>query len=113
MPKHKCYFLILLQTGDVHVLSVASLTGHAAVAMGPYSISMNVNAPAQRIQIAELLQKSGYVWADPFEVSHVRREDFDLAGSRGKGTDAWQCNVSGVCNALIIQRFHYLLLYMH
>eukprot|EP00698_Gefionella_okellyi_P024793 TRINITY_DN8842_c0_g1_i1.p1 TRINITY_DN8842_c0_g1~~TRINITY_DN8842_c0_g1_i1.p1 ORF type:complete len:527 (+),score=137.99 TRINITY_DN8842_c0_g1_i1:31-1581(+) len=83
-------------TGDKFIVSVASLTGHAAVAMGPYSAALNVNATAQRMQVSELLQRSGLVWADPFEVSHVRREDFELSGSRGKGNDVHQCNISAL-----------------
>src|SRR5690606_22967627 len=48
-----------------HLLSVATLTGHSARAVGPYSIALD-NAPARAAGVAERLAAIGDLWGDPF-----------------------------------------------
>lgn len=92
------------ETTESHILSIATLTGHAGLAMGPYSVALNVNESAKRGRLAELLQNSGLVWADPFEVSHVRREDIAAAGPKAADHDLVQCPI--VAGSVSLPRGH-------
>lgn len=74
-----------------HLLSVATLTGHAGLAVGPYSIALD-NGPARALRAAERLAVTGDRWGDPFEVSRLRREDFEFVRPRSKADDVLQCN---------------------
>ena len=59
-------------------MTVATLTGHACLAVGePYSIVMD-NGPAAKMNVARELQSSGHVMGDFFEVSTIRKEDYDF-----------------------------------
>ncbi|HAR55702.1 MAG TPA: peptidase M17 [Idiomarina baltica] len=57
--------------------TVATLTGHAALAKGPYT-ALVPNGPARRGQLAQQLFDVGEVYGDPAEISWSRREDFDF-----------------------------------
>ncbi|OLL25366.1 putative aminopeptidase W07G4.4 [Neolecta irregularis DAH-3] len=59
------------------LFTVATLTGHACIAFGPYSTSLS-NGPASADMISHRLAKAGHVWGDPFEISTLRREDFSM-----------------------------------
>jgi len=73
-----------------HLYTVATLTGHAVVAMGEaYSIAMD-NGPARGH--AQHLQGVGHVIADPWEVSTIRREDYNFVAPRNEYEDVLQCN---------------------
>lgn len=74
-----------------HLLSVATLTGHAGRAVGPYSIALD-NGPARSAGIADSLGQVGDLWADPFEVSRLRREDFSFVSPRTNADDVLSCN---------------------
>ena len=74
-----------------HLFSVATLTGHAGRAMGPYNIALD-NGPARAAKAAEALMLTGDAWGDPFEVSRLRREDFDFVEPRSKADDTLSCN---------------------
>jgi leucyl aminopeptidase len=76
---------------EPRLVSIATLTGHAARAVGPYSIALD-NGPARRERIAMGLASVGELWGDPFELSRVRREDFDFVRPRTKADDVLQCN---------------------
>lgn len=76
---------------DPHLYTVATLTGHACLAVGDYSICMD-NAPAMAVGHALSLQKCGEVVGDPFEISILRREDFDFHKGKCYGEDVLQCN---------------------
>ena len=58
-------------------MTIATLTGHACLAMGPYSIIMD-NGAAKAEQTAQNMQKAGDEVGDMFEISTVRREDWDF-----------------------------------
>lgn len=73
------------------VISVATLTGHAGRAVGPYTVAIE-NGPARRNKLASGLATLGDQWADPFEVSRLRREDYDFVRPRSRADDVVQCN---------------------
>ncbi len=73
------------------LFSVATLTGHANRAVGPYNIALD-NGPARSARIAESLSLKGDAWGDPFEVSRLRREDYDFVAPRSRADDLLSCN---------------------
>ena len=62
-------------------MTIATLTGHACLAMGPYSIIMD-NGAAKADQTAQKMQKAGDDVGDMFEISTVRREDWDFNSAK-------------------------------
>ena len=74
-----------------HLFSVATLTGHAVRAVGQYSVALD-NGPARRAGTAELLGRVGDEWGDPFELSRLRRDDFDFIRPRSSADDVLSCN---------------------
>jgi len=80
-----------LQSPGPHVFSVATLTGHAGRAVGPYSIAMD-NGPALEADMARSLERVGDRWGDPFAVSRLRREDFQFVRPRTRADDVLSCN---------------------
>ena len=73
------------------LFSVATLTGHAARAVGPYNIALD-NGPAHERFTSESLSEAGDLLGDPFEVSRLRREDYSFIAPRTKADDVLQCN---------------------
>lgn len=74
------------------LFTIATLTGHAIRAMGPnYSIIMD-NGPAHRSENAAEWQKAGEVLGDVFEVSRIRREDYEFHKGKSEYEDILQCN---------------------
>ncbi|XP_028654033.1 putative aminopeptidase W07G4.4 [Erpetoichthys calabaricus] len=72
--------------------TIATLTGHAIRAMGPhYSIIMD-NGPARKSRNAQQWQEVGDALGDPFEISTIRREDFDFHKGKSEYEDILQCN---------------------
>ncbi|CAH1389558.1 unnamed protein product [Nezara viridula] len=65
-----------------HLFTIATLTGHAMRTVGAgYTILMD-NGPARVQSFSQQLQKSGEILGDMFEISTIRKEDYD--GYRGK-----------------------------
>ena len=73
------------------LLSLATLTGHASRAVGPYSAAVE-NGPARKARISSGLASLGDQWGDPVEVSRLRREDYDFIRPRSQADDVLQCN---------------------
>uniref|UniRef100_UPI00358F6852 putative aminopeptidase W07G4.4 n=1 Tax=Myxine glutinosa TaxID=7769 RepID=UPI00358F6852 len=74
------------------LFTIATLTGHAVRAMGPnYSIILD-NGPARKTQTAQSVQKAGDHIGDPFEVSTIRREDFEFHKGKSEYEDVLQAN---------------------
>jgi len=74
------------------LMTVATLTGHALKAIGePYSIILN-NGPARRLKIAEQVQEAGNDIGDLFEISTIRREDYNAHKGKSEYEDVLQCN---------------------
>ncbi|XP_069678900.1 putative aminopeptidase W07G4.4 isoform X2 [Periplaneta americana] len=58
-----------------HLMTIATLTGHAVLTVGAgYSIVMD-NGPARKASHAQLLQAAGEELGDMLEISTIRRED--------------------------------------
>ena len=73
------------------VLSLATLTGHAALTAGPYTVAVE-NGPARKNRLSAGLAAVGDQWGDPFEVSRLRREDYDFIQPKSSAEDVIQCN---------------------
>jgi leucyl aminopeptidase len=73
------------------LFSVATLTGHAAIAFGPYTALVE-NKPARDKGIARQLFAHGELCADQVEQSLSRREDFDFVKPRTKADDVLSSN---------------------
>ncbi|MFC4655195.1 MULTISPECIES: M17 family metallopeptidase [Rheinheimera] len=71
--------------------SIATLTGHAARAVGPYSALVE-NGVARQQQLSAQLAELGDLWADPSEISRSRREDFSFIKGRSCADDILSCN---------------------
>ncbi|RUO21116.1 peptidase M17 [Aliidiomarina iranensis] len=71
--------------------TVATLTGHAALAKGPYSAFVP-NGPAVKSGLAHDLLLASETWSDPAELSPSRREDFDFVRGRTKADDLLSSN---------------------
>ena len=67
--------------GEHELYTVATLTGHAALAKGPYS-ALVPNGHARRQKLPEALFEAGETYGDPTEISWSRREDFDFVKGR-------------------------------
>ncbi|XP_070540427.1 uncharacterized protein [Ptychodera flava] len=75
-----------------HLYTIATLTGHAIRAMGPnYSIVLD-NGPARKTKHAQELQTVGEDFGDPFEISSIRREDFEFHSGPSEYEDILQSN---------------------
>ncbi|XP_012938616.1 putative aminopeptidase W07G4.4 [Aplysia californica] len=59
-----------------HIISIATLTGHAESTGGNHYSMLLDNEPARAKHIADSLQATGDKVGDPFEISRIRREDF-------------------------------------
>jgi leucyl aminopeptidase len=73
------------------LFSFATLTGHAAIAFGPYTALVE-NKPARDQGIAQKLFAHGELCADQVEQSLSRREDFDFVKPRTKADDVISSN---------------------
>jgi len=73
------------------LFTVATLTGHAARAMGPYSAYVE-NGPARAAKISRQIADLGDLWADGAEVSRSRREDYDFIRPRTLADDVLSSN---------------------
>ncbi|XP_006821680.1 putative aminopeptidase W07G4.4, partial [Saccoglossus kowalevskii] len=73
-----------------HIYTIATLTGHAIRTAGAaYSIVLD-NGPARQIKHAQSLQNAGHDVADPFEISTIRREDFEFHKGKTEAEDVLQ-----------------------
>ncbi|MCY7296174.1 M17 family metallopeptidase [Alteromonas sp. a30] len=76
---------------NAEFFSVATLTGHAARAVGPYTALVE-NGAARAKGSALALSEAGDLWDDVAEVSRSRREDFDFVAPRTKADDILSSN---------------------
>ncbi|KAK6622519.1 hypothetical protein RUM44_002331 [Polyplax serrata] len=81
----------VLKFDNVHLVTIATLTGHAVRSVGPYTIAMD-NSVAKTTREAYKLQEAGNEIGDPLEVSVIRREDFAHHKGSWEGDDVNQCN---------------------
>lgn len=76
---------------DPHLYTIATLTGHAVLAVGKTAIVMD-NGPARVADHGLTLQREGEKYGDPFEISVLRKEDFDFHKGKCYGEDVLQAN---------------------
>jgi len=74
-----------------HLMTIATLTGHACLALGPYSAVVD-NGPARKENFSLKIQKIGEQMGDMMDISSLRREDIKFSKSTGVGEDLLQCN---------------------
>jgi leucyl aminopeptidase len=83
---------LALNDPDPQLFTIATLTGHACLAVGGYSIVMD-NGPAKAAGTAIKVQQAGENVGDMFEISTVRREDWDFIQDKsGEFVSVLQCN---------------------
>ena len=73
------------------IMSLATLTGHAAIAFGPYTALVE-NGPAISAKVGETIAANGELWADAAERSLSRREDYNFVQGRTKADDVLSSN---------------------
>jgi len=77
---------------DPQLFTIATLTGHACIAVGDYSAVMD-NGPARQAGVAVSLQQAGSKVGDMLEVSTIRREDWEFNMDKsGEFVSILQCN---------------------
>jgi leucyl aminopeptidase len=76
---------------DPLLLSVATLTGHVYRAHGPYTGVIG-NAAARARGVIDDLDRLGELWAEPFERSRPRREDYTMVAARTSAEDVVSSN---------------------
>ena len=81
-----------LKEVNPHLMTLATLTGHAVLAVGKYTAIMD-NGPARKEKLAQKIQETGERFGDPFEISTMRKDDFDFIKDKcGEFVDVLQCN---------------------
>lgn len=89
-----CYFrekMISENHPNPQLFTIATLTGHACLAAGEYSIIMD-NGPARKEQLSRKIQEAGEKIGDLFDVSTIRREDYEFNKGKSEYEDILQCN---------------------
>ena len=79
------------QSVNPTLFTVATLTGHAARAVGPYTALVE-NGAARSKAVSARLAASGELWGDPSDLSSSRREDFSFIKPRSSADDVLSCN---------------------
>ncbi|CAF1143877.1 unnamed protein product [Rotaria sordida] len=88
-----CYIKELaLKEVNPHLFTMATLTGHVIRAYGTNYTAAVDNGPARENETSQKLQVAGAEIGDPFEISTVRREDFEFITDHGEVADVLQCN---------------------
>lgn len=81
-----------LKETNPHLMTIATLTGHACLALGPYTGIID-NGPAKLENNAQNVQATGDRFGDMFEISTVRPEDFAFnVDKSGEFVDIVQAN---------------------
>ncbi|CAG8731616.1 919_t:CDS:2, partial [Ambispora leptoticha] len=90
----ECKELALKNTAaPSRLFTVATLTGHALLAYGNYGAVID-NGPARKAGISQRVIQAGHIWGDPFELSTLRREDYEFIKPRSNREDVVQANES-------------------
>jgi leucyl aminopeptidase len=76
---------------SVTLLSVATLTGHAALAVGPYTALVE-NGQSRVRGIGDAIQRAGDAIGDPIERSTLRAEDYAFVAGKSAAEDVLSCN---------------------
>ncbi|XP_062613205.1 putative aminopeptidase W07G4.4 [Saccostrea cucullata] len=74
------------------LFTIATLTGHVIRAYGPDYSAILDNGPARIMNNAQNIQVAGDTWGDPFEISTIRRDDYDFHRGKSEYEEVLQCN---------------------
>jgi leucyl aminopeptidase len=80
-----------IDTANPYLFTVATLTGHAVIAVGPYTALLD-NGPAHSKQVADRISNRGAQWGEPMEISTLRREDISFVDAKTPAADLLSCN---------------------
>jgi leucyl aminopeptidase len=75
-----------------HLFTVATLTGHVIRAYGPDYTAILANGPAKDSRIPEAIRDSGDLMGDMYEISTLRREDYNFVAGPSEYEDLLQAN---------------------
>lgn len=81
-----------LSAVNPQLFTIATLTGHVIRAYGENYSAILDNGPARNMNNAQEIQAAGDEWADPFEISTLRRDDYDFHRGKSEYEDVLQCN---------------------
>lgn len=73
------------------LFSIATLTGHAALAHGPYTAIVE-NGAALRSRVTEAIAQAGELLGDPIERTRIRPEDYAFVAGKSAAEDVISCN---------------------
>lgn len=73
------------------LFTCATLTGHVGLTYGPYAAAMD-NGPAKLLKIGNRIKTEGQRIGDCFELSTLRREDYDFVAPSSNCEDVVQAN---------------------
>jgi len=76
---------------DPEIYTIATLTGHACLAVGDYT-AIVPNGPYRRENLHLKLQEAGEKIGDQFDCSTLRREDYLFHKGQDEQSDVLQCN---------------------
>lgn len=81
-----------LNETNPHIMTMATLTGHAVLAVGHYTAVMD-NGCAKAENFAQKIQETGEKYGDMFEISTIRRDDWNfIKDASGEFVEVLQCN---------------------
>ncbi|XP_055337635.1 putative aminopeptidase W07G4.4 [Paramacrobiotus metropolitanus] len=91
-----CYMKERIIKENIHknsqIYTIATLTGHAVLAMGPQYSAVLDNGPARLAGASRTLFDLGGRIAEPVELSSIRREDYEFHKGKSEYEDVLQCN---------------------
>lgn len=67
-----------LSEPNPHLMTFATLTGHVKNCYGDSYTAIMDNGPAHKEKFAQSVQDIGEEFADMFEISRIRREDYEI-----------------------------------
>lgn len=79
-----CYIYVFLE-----IYTIATLTGHACLAVGDYTATV-ANGPYRKAKLDFKLQEAGEIIGDQFDVSTLRREDYEFHMGKDEQSDVLQ-----------------------
>lgn len=72
------------------LFTIATLTGHVIRAFGEHYTGILDNGPAKKVQTSKTIQDAGDQSGDPFEISTIRREDYNFHKGKSEYEDVLQ-----------------------
>ncbi|CAH8628750.1 unnamed protein product [Dicrocoelium dendriticum] len=76
-----------LQVHNPHLITIATLTGHAVLTYGPEYTAIMCNGPARRLKADFLFQEAGSLLGEMSEISTLRREDYEAHNAQEEYAD--------------------------